>query len=229
MQDNLKVLDIPQNERPIEKLIKNGPDLLSNSELLAIILRSGTQGNNVLDLSQKVLSKVNGLDGILNISYNELTSIKGIKQVKGAQILAVAELFKRFMSLKSQSDKTIIKSPGDLASMLMQEMESLKQEVLKVIVLNTKNNIIKAKDIFKGTLDTSLVHPREIYSEAICSGGASIIICHNHPSGDPTPSKEDVEITKKIIECGNILGIKLLDHIIIGSKVFISLKEKGII
>lgn len=229
MQKNLKVMEIPKNERPTEKLINFGPDALSNSELLAIILRSGVKGENVLNISQKVLSEALGLDGILKISYDELTSIKGINEVKGAQILAVAELFRRFKSLKTQNKTISINSPSDIANMLMHEMRDLNQEILKVIVLNTKNNIIRVKDVFKGTLNTSIVHPREIYSEALKSGGASIIICHNHPSGDPTPSKEDINITKRIIECGTILGIKLLDHLVIGDNKFVSLKEKGII
>lgn len=229
MKRNLKVLEIPKNERPTEKLINFGSDALSNSELLAIILRSGVKGESVLNISQKVLSEVHGLDGILNISYDELTSIKGIKTVRAAQILAVVELFRRFKSLKTQNDKISINSPSDISDMLIQEMRGFNQEILKVIVLNTKNNIIRVKDVFKGTLNTSIVHPREIYSEALKSGGASIIICHNHPSGDPTPSKEDINITKRIMECGKILGIKLLDHLIIGDKEFVSLKEKGII
>lgn len=229
MQNNLKVMEIPKNERPTEKLINFGPDALSNSELLAIILRSGVKGESVLNISQKVLSEALGLDGILKISYDELTAIKGINEVKGAQILAVAELFRRFKSLKTQNKTISVNSPSDIANMLMHEMRDLNQEILKVIVLNTKNNIIRVKDVFKGTLNTSIVHPREIYSEALKCGGASIIICHNHPSGDPTPSKEDINITKRIIECGTILGIKLLDHLVIGDNKFVSLKEKGII
>ena len=137
-------------------------------------------------------------------------------------------MFKRFNNLKSNINNVNISSPKDIANMLMIEMSSLNQEVLRLIVLNTKNSIIKIKDVFKGTLDSSIVHPRELYAEAVKSGGASIIICHNHPSGDPSPSKEDINITLRIKECGKILGINLLDHIIIGNEKYISLKEKGI-
>ncbi|WP_294350172.1 DNA repair protein RadC [uncultured Clostridium sp.] len=228
MDNNLKISNIPKDERPREKLIKFGPESLSNKELLAVILRCGTRGENILSLSDRILSEVSGLDGLLNISFDDAMKIKGIKEGKASQILALSELFKRFNTLRANSIISISK-PQDVADMLINEMKSLNQEVLKLLVLNTKNKIIKIKDVFKGTLNSSIVHPREIYSEAIKSGGASIIICHNHPSGDPTPSGEDINITLRIKECGNIIGINLLDHIIVGDKKYISLKEKGII
>lgn len=228
MDNNLKIMEIPTSERPVEKLINFGAETLNNKELLAIILRCGTRGQNILALSEKVLSEVNGLNGILNITYDEIKKIKGIKNVKASQILALAELFRRFNTLKADS-KITINSPKDIAEMLMIEMADLNQEVLKLIVLSTKNKIIKVKDVFKGTLNSSLIHPREIYCEAIKSSGASIIICHNHPSGDPNPSEEDINITLRLIECGKIIGINLLDHIIVGDKKYLSLKEKGII
>ena len=212
MDNNLKILDLPLSERPLEKLLSLGAESLNNSELLAIILRCGVKGENVLSLSQRILCELQGLDGIMNASYDEITSITGIKKVKASQILAVAELFKRFNTLKSNRIEI-----------------GINQEVLKLVVLNTKNKIIRVKDVFKGSLNTSIVHPREIYSEAIRCGGASIIICHNHPSGDATPSKEDINITARIKECGKIIGIELLDHIIIGNNEYTSLKEKGII
>ncbi|MBD7910659.1 RadC family protein [Clostridium cibarium] len=228
MDNNLKISDIPSNERPIEKLMNFGADTLSNQELLAIILRCGTKGQNILNLSGKILSEVHGLNGILNVTYDDIKRIKGVKTVKASQILALAELFRRFNTLKADN-KITINSPKDIADMLMIEMANLNQEILKLIILSTKNKIIKIKDVFKGTLNSSLVHPREIYCEAIKNSGASIIICHNHPSGDPNPSEEDINITLRIKECGNIIGIKLLDHIIIGDRKYSSLKEKGII
>ncbi|MDS0528011.1 DNA repair protein RadC [Clostridium sp. SHJSY1] len=228
MDNNLKIMEIPINERPVEKLINFGAETLNNQELLAVILRCGTRGQNILTLSEKILSEVNGLNGILTITYDEIKKIKGIKTVKASQILALAELFRRFNTLKADSRITI-NSPKDIAEMLMIEMADLNQEVLKLIVLSTKNKIIKVKDVFKGTLNSSLIHPREIYCEAIKSSGASIIICHNHPSGDPNPSEEDINITLRLIECGKIIGINLLDHIIVGNKKYLSLKEKGII
>lgn len=227
--DNFKVMDMPINERPMEKLLYFGAESLTNSELLAIILRSGVKGENIVSLSQRVLSEIGGLDGILNASYDDMISIKGIKNTKASQILAISELARRIGTLKSRQDKISISSPKDVAEMLMREMNGLNQEILKVIVLNVKNQVIKIKDTFKGSLNTSIVHPREIFCEAIKCGGANIIISHNHPSGDPTPSKEDINITVRIKECGEVLGIQLLDHIIIGNNKFISLKEKGII
>lgn len=229
MDNNLKIKDIPQNERPKEKLLTYGADSLSNSELLAIILRTGTKGENVLELSGKLLSKFKGLDGILQAGFNDVMSIKGIKEGKASQILALAELFRRFKTLKSMTKDVKITSPKDLADLLMGEMNELNQEVLKVILLSTKNIIVGSKNVFKGSLNTSVVHPREIFKEAINKNSASIIICHNHPSGDPTPSKEDINITLRVKECGNIIGIPLIDHIIIGNNKFVSLKEKGLI
>jgi len=229
MDSSLKIKDIPQNERPKEKLLTYGADSLSNSELLAIILRTGTQGENVLQLSSRLLSELEGLDGILSASFNEITSIKGIKEGKASQILALSELFRRFRTLKAMKKYVKINSPKDLADLLMGEMNELTQEVLKVVLLSTKNMIIGTKDVFKGSLNTSIVHPREIFKQAINKNSASIIICHNHPSGDPTPSKEDINITLRIKECGDIIGIKLVDHIIIGNNKFVSLKERGLI
>jgi len=229
MNSNLKIKDIPQNERPKEKLLTYGAECLSNSELLAIILRTGTQGENVLQLSSRLLAELEGLDGILSASFNDITSIKGIKEGKASQILALSELFRRFRTLKAMKKSTKINSPKDLANLLMGEMNELTQEVLKVILLSTKNMIIGSKDVFKGSLNMSVVHPREIFKQAIDKNSASIIICHNHPSGDPTPSKEDINITLRIKECGNIMGIQLVDHIIIGNNKFVSLKERGLI
>lgn len=229
MNNNVKVRDIPQEERPVEKLILSGPESLNNSELLAIILRTGTTNENVVTLSTRLLSEFEGLDGLLNTSLSEITTIKGIKNKKASQILAMAELFKRFNTLKSLKVNHKISSPKDIANLLINEMSELKQEVLKLIMLDTKNQIIGIKDVFKGSLNTSIVHPREIFNEAIKRNSSSIIICHNHPSGDPTPSKEDINITLRINECSKIIGISLLDHIIVGKGKFTSLKEKGII
>lgn len=229
MESNLKIKDIPKNERPKEKLLTYGAEVLSNSELLAIILRTGMVGENVLELSNRLLSELEGLDGILSATFDDITSIKGIKDAKASQLLALAELFKRFRTLKAMHKDIKITSPKDVANLLMGEMDDLNQEVLKVILLNTKNIVIGTRDVFKGSLNTSIVHPREIFKQAINKNSASIIICHNHPSGDPTPSQEDINITLRIKECGNIIGIQLLDHIIIGKNKFISLEEKGLI
>lgn len=229
MQNNIKINDIPKNERPMEKLLMYGAEDLSNAELLAVLLRSGTRGENIVSLSTRLLYDVGGLDGLLYINIEEIKKLKGIKDVKACQIIAMVELFKRFRTLKSQKDNFKVSSPKDISMLLVNEMNNLNQEVLKVILLNTKNIVIGVKDVFKGSLNSSIVHPREIFKEAVQRGSANIIICHNHPSGDPTPSKEDIDVTLRIKQCGDLMGIKLLDHIIIGNSNYISLKEKGII
>ena len=229
MQSSIKLSDIPINERPMEKLIRFGADSLSNAELLAVILRTGTRGENIISLSNRILSELDGLDGLLNLNIEDISKIKGVKNVKASQILAIVELFNRFKTLKATKEQLKITSPKDIGNLLMNEMSNLNQEVLKVVLLNTKNIVIGDKNIFKGTLNTSIVHPREIFREALKSGCANIIISHNHPSGDPTPSKEDINMTLRIKECSNIMGIGLLDHIIVGNNKYISLKEKGII
>ncbi|MGL5086219.1 MAG: RadC family protein [Clostridium sp.] len=229
MDNNVRISDIPENERPIEKMLINGPERLNDAELLAIILRTGVRGENIISLSTRLLSEVEGLDGLLSSNYNDMTNIKGIKKTKASQLIAMIELFSRFKTLRGQRVNFKISSPKNIASMLMNEMTDLNQEVLKLIMLNTKNEVIGIKDVFKGSLNTSIVHPREIFREAIKRNSASIIICHNHPSGDPTPSKEDINITIRLKECSSIMGIELLDHIIIGNTKFVSLKEKGIL
>lgn len=229
MQNNIKINDIPKNERPMEKLLKYGADDLTNAELLAVLLRSGTRGENIISLSTRLLSEVGGLDGLLHINLDEVKKLKGIKDVKACQIVAMMELFKRFRTLKSISNDFKVSSPKDISTLLINEMNNLNQEVLKLILLNTKNIVIGVRDVFKGSLNSSIVHPREIFREAVQRGSANIIICHNHPSGDSTPSKEDINITLRIKQCGDLMGIKLLDHIIIGNNNYISLKEKGII
>lgn len=229
MQNNIKINDIPKNERPMEKLLKYGADDLTNAELLAVLLRSGTRGENIISLSTRLLSEVGGLDGLLHINLDEVKKLKGIKDVKACQIVAMMELFKRFRTLKSISNDFKVSSPKDISTLLINEMNNLNQEVLKLILLNTKNIVIGVRDVFKGSLNSSIVHPREIFREAVQRGSANIIICHNHPSGDPTPSKEDINITLRIKQCGDLMGINLLDHVIIGNNNYISLKEKGII
>ena len=218
---NIKISDLPLSERPMEKLVKYGADSLGNEELLAILLRTGTKGENVIDLSTRLILNLGGLDKILDASYEEIKKIKGIKNVKACQIIALSELFRRFKTLRAKNDLFKITRPSDIAELLMNEMNVLNQD--------TKNNIIRTRDVFTGTLNSSLIHPREIFREAVKFGSANIIISHNHPSGNPEPSKEDINVSIRIKECGEIMGINLLDHIIIGRNNYTSLKEKGII
>ncbi|MGL4874997.1 MAG: RadC family protein [Clostridium sp.] len=227
-ENTLKVLDIPKGERPQEKLISFGAESLTDAELLALILRTGIKGENVITLSQRIIAELGGLDGILNASLEDIKKIKGIKDSKGTRILAIVEIARRLKSLRNLEKKKVTKAE-DLVEFLYPEMSTLNQEVLKLVVLNTKNQITRVKDVFKGSLNSAIVHPREIFNEALKASAASIIICHNHPSGDPTPSKEDIMITKRISSCGELLGINLTDHIIVGDNKYVSLREKGII
>ncbi len=229
MHNNFKIKDLPKNERPQERLIRYGAEALSNSELLAVILRTGTKNQNIMMLASSLIKETGGLDQLFNQSIEELTKIKGIGVTKAVQILALSEISKRFKTYKSGNEYKI-NTPLDVSNLVMEDMKYLRQEKLKVLILNTKNIVTYIRDIFIGTLNSSIVHPREIFCEAIKKNGASIIICHNHPSGDPTPpSKEDINITLRLKECGKLIGIDLLDHIIIGENKYISIKAKGII
>ncbi|ACA54057.1 JAB domain-containing protein [Clostridium botulinum] len=228
MDNNFKIKDLPKNERPQERLIRYGAEVLSNSELLAVILRTGTKNQNIMMLASSLIKETGGLDQLFNQSIEELTKIKGIGVTKAVQILALSELSKRFKTYKSGNEYKI-STPLDVSNLVMEDMKYLKQEKLKILILNTKNIVTYIRDVFIGTLNSSIVHPREIFCEAIKKNGASIIICHNHPSGDPTPSKEDINITLRLKKCGKLIGIDLLDHIIIGENKYVSMKEKGTI
>lgn len=228
MPNTFKIKEMPDLERPTEKLLLYGASSLSNNELLAVLLRSGTKGQNVLFLSAQILMQSGGLDKLLNSNQNDLISIKGIGRVKAAQMLALGEVCRRYMGYKTTKALKVT-SPTNVVDIFMEEMRVLNKEYLKVIVLDTKKNIITIKDISIGSLNSSIVHPREVFIEAIKAGGDSIVICHNHPSGDPTPSKNDIQITRRLHECGKLMGIELVDHIIIGDRKYESLKERGLI
>ena len=227
MSENIKINEIPSGERPREKLLFYGAHCLSNEELLAIILRTGNKDSNVVELSYRIIHSVGGLNGLFKASAKELMEVKGVKEAKATQILAMCELYKRFKV--SELTQIKISKPSDVAKLVLDELRMLRQEVLILINLDTKNKVISKKEIFKGGLNSSLVHPREIFKEAVKDSAASIIICHNHPSGDPTPSRDDINITTRLKECGKMMGIELLDHLIIGDNRFISLKEKDIL
>lgn len=228
MENTRKLSDIPKNKRPRERMIMFGAEALKEEELLALILRSGTKGENVLALSKRLLDTLGGVKGLTNANMGDLNNIRGIKEAKALQILAIKELIKRYYSFDAL-EEIRVDSPSLVYDNFKYEMEELKNEILKVIMLNSKNIIISVRDIFKGGLNSSMAHPREIFNEALKCSAASIIVCHNHPSGDPTPSKEDISTTKRIKECSKFIGIELLDHIIFGKKSYVSLREKGII
>jgi len=229
--ERLRIKDIPENERPYERLEKFGAQALSNAELLAIIIKAGTREETSLDISQRLLrldEEGEGLTFLNAIALEELRSIKGIGKVKAIQIKAIVEFSKRF-STGCKNTRAVITSPEDISRLVMQEMRCLKQEELRILVLNSKNVVLKICTAALGGLNSSGVEAREVFKEAVKSGAASIALVHNHPSGDPSPSKEDIIFTKRIAEGAQTLGIKMLDHVIIGDGIFVSLKERNLI
>jgi DNA repair protein RadC len=226
----LKIKDLPPSERPYEKMEKFGAQVLSNAELLAIIIRTGSRNETSIDLASRILKKGEGqqnLDFLHHLTLEQLMTIKGIGRVKALQIKALIEFSKRMSSSYGNSDKVIIKGPEDVSLLLMEEMRHLKREVFKVVLLNTKNHVIRHINISIGSLNASIAHPREVFNEAVKASCSAIILVHNHPSGDAEPSKEDIETTARLVEAGNILGIRVLDHIIIGNGLYVSLRERG--
>ncbi|MEJ6950450.1 RadC family protein [Natronospora cellulosivora (SeqCode)] len=222
------IKEMPENERPREKLVQYGAENLSDAELLALIIRVGNKKRTAVELSQDILNKFGGLKALNYLSFKDFMTVNGMGIAKAVQLKAVAELSKRLATL-NREEKEVIKSPRDAAHLLMPELRYLTQEVFKIVLLDIKNQVIAIPMISKGGLTSSIVHPREVFKEAIKHSSAAMILVHNHPSGVPEPSRDDINITKKLIDAGNIMGIDVLDHIIIGDGVFISMKEKGYI
>lgn len=224
----LSLKNMALEERPREKMFLYGEKSLNNDELLAIILRTGNKNSNVLDLARKVINKDSqGLRYLKDISISELCEIDGIGLSKATQIKAALELGARVSSYRPEKYK--VKNPWDIYKYYMESLRYLKKEVFKVVLLNTKNEIITHVDVSVGTLNSSLVHPREVFIEAIKRSANKIILIHNHPSGSVEPSIEDKNITKRLIDCGEIIGIEVIDHIIIGDGVYFSFKENNVI
>lgn len=221
------IKELPREERPRERLAKHGAEVLSNAELLAILLRTGTKNESAISLAHKILVQEQGLRYLVDSDIDQLSCINGIGQAKASQIKAAIELGKRLAAFQLGVDKPV-KSPKDVADLLMEDMRYLKKEHMKLVLLNIKCNLISVEEISIGSLNASIVHPREVFSPAIRKSSASIIMVHNHPSGDPTPSKEDTAITARIDEAGRLIGIDLVDHVIIGDGRYISMKEKGL-
>lgn len=223
----MKLKDFPTEDLPREKLLKFGSKNLSNSELLAIILGSGTKNENVLEVSSRILSKYN-LRKLSQTTLANLQKEKGIGFVNASKILSCIELGKRANAfVLDKSSK--ISCARDIANIFIPEMGSLESEHFKVVFLDSKNRIICSKTIFIGTLNESVVHPREIFKNAILENSANIILIHNHPSGDLTPSKEDLKTTRELVKCGEILGINVLDHIVIAENSFLSFLEEDLL
>ena len=221
------IRDLPRGERPRERLRDQGPSSLSNAELVAILLRTGVTGENVLNLAVRLLSQFQGLPGLARATYGELCSLKGVSDAKACQILSALELGRRVVSLHPE-DRAVIRCPEDVANLLGAEMSLLDQEHLRVILLDTKNRVTGVSEIYIGNVNLSVVRAAEVFRPAIRQNSTSILVVHNHPSGDPTPSPEDVTMTEQLRSAGDLLGIEVLDHIILGGQSHASLKEQGL-
>jgi len=222
------VRDLPRQERPRERLQKFGPEALSAQELLALVIGRGIPKKSVMSIAQELLVRFGNVRAISQATIEELSQIKGIGLAKAAQIKACFELGKR-EELEPELKNFNIKDPESVVKAIRASIKDKAKEHFKLILLNPRNKIIGISTISIGTLNASLVHPREVFKDAIMHTAASVVLAHNHPSGDPEPSEDDIKITKKLVDSGKILGIEVLDHIIIGKNNFCSFKERGLI
>jgi len=225
---HLRISDLDASDRPRERLATAGAGALSPAELLAILLRVGTKGENAVHLAQRLLKEWGGLAGLHRMSHADLCRVKGIGKAKAAQLMAAIELGRR-IAAEQKDDRATISSPADAANLLMYQMSALEQEYLYVILLDTRNRLLgNPLEIYHGSLNTSLIRTGEVFREAVKVNAAGLIVAHNHPSGDPSPSPEDVAVTRTLVEAGRLLDVEVLDHLVIGRQRFVSLKERGL-
>jgi DNA repair protein RadC len=225
---HLRIKDWPAEERPRERMLRLGPGALSDAELLAILLRVGTRNRTALDLARSILAEVRTLRGLAARNAQELMRLKGIGYAKAVEVLAALEIGRRVEAFED-SGRYIIRTPADVAHRMIPLLRDRPAEVFYVMTLDAKNGLKAEYELSHGTLNASLVHPREVYKAAIDNVAASIIVVHNHPSGNPEPSREDIEITRQLVETGKIIGIPLHDHIIVAGNAYTSLAEKGVL
>lgn len=221
-----RITDLASSDRPRERLANLGPQALNTAELLAILLRVGVQGENAVQVGERILQKFGGLAGLQRASISEIITVRGLGEAKAATLKAAIELGRR-LAIETPEHHPTVNSPADAAALVQYEMSGLEQEHLRVLLLDTRNHVIDIVEIYRGSLNASMVRVGEIFKPAVRQLAAGIIIVHNHPSGDPTPSSDDVAVTKAVIESGHLLDIDVLDHLIIGHGKFISLKEQG--
>src|SRR6266545_7844634 len=224
---HLRMKELPSSEQPRERLRDHGPTALSDAELLAILLRVGVAGTNVVQLAQQLLVERGGWPGLLRTDYRDLCGRHGIGEAKAATLKAALEIGRRLL-LTEHEQRFQIKSPSDAANLLMLEMSHLDQEHLRTVLLDTKNRVQVISTVYIGSLNASLIRVGEIFKEALKRNSAALIVVHNHPSGDPTPSPEDVLVTREIISAGKLLDVDILDHIVIGHGVWVSLRQRGL-
>lgn len=223
----MKIKALPAEERPMEKGLFQGMETLSNTELLALIINSGTREKSAISLAEDVIGAGEGIFHLREMSPQELMGIHGIGQGKAARILAALELGKR-VAARPSATAVNVESSDDIAALFMEQMRDLKQETFRILLLNAKGDIISAENISVGELTSTLVHPREVFRPAVKKSAAAMILIHNHPSGDPTPSSQDIEMTLRLMECGQLMGIRVLDHMVMGDGTYVSMRALGI-
>lgn len=223
----LRMRELPASEQPRERLRDQGPQALSDAELLAILMRVGVKGQNVLQLSQQLLSEYGGWAGLQRADFSELRSRHGLGEAKTATLKASLEIGRRLL-LVAHGERFQIKSPADVAQLMQLEMAHLDQEHLRAICLDTKNRVQKVHTVYVGSLNSAMIRVGEVFKEALKLNACALIIVHNHPSGDPTPSPEDVTVTRQIVDAGKMLDVDVLDHLVIGQGRFVSLRERGL-
>ncbi len=227
-ENRLMIRDLPAEERPREKMKALGAEALSNAELLAILLRTGSDRESALQLAVRLLSQSGGLRNLPGLSLEDMQEIRGVGPAKAAQLKAALEIGRRLATMPPDQAESIT-SPQRAAALVMEELRYKKKEHFVILLLNTKNHLLSREEISVGSLSASIVHPREIFKIPLRKSAASIILVHNHPSGDPSPSQEDLEVTRRLVEAGNLLGIAVRDHLVIGDGCYFSFKEKGLL
>ncbi len=221
------IRDMASEERPRERLMQVGAGAVSTAELLAILLRTGSMGESALRLAERLLAEFQGLPGLSRATIAEIKQVHGIGNAKAVEIKAALELGRRLLA-SAPEERPTVKSPDDAANLLMSEMMFLEQEHLRLILLDTRNGVLATPTIYKGSLNSSVVRLAELFRAAIRANAAAFIVAHNHPSGDPSPSPEDVRVTRQMVKAGELLDVKVLDHVIIGHQRYVSMKQRGL-